>query len=95
MPNAKKSPDIAVVVIKPDDPTLLNIPIFMMEVIGSKTVIENEKLHTGYTEAMHSLCFRFFPVIQSWQHWHFCTTSNVNKLKTIENPVNLEANSLL
>ena len=28
-----------------------------MEVIGSKTVVENEKLHTGYTEAMHSLCF--------------------------------------
>ena len=29
---------------------------------------------------------------QSWQHWHFCTTSNVNKLETVKNLMNFKVN---
>ena len=25
-----------------------------------------------------------FPVIQHWQHWHFCTSSNGNKLESVK-----------
>ena len=33
-----------------------------------------------------------FPSTQSWQHWHFCTTSNGNKLKTIKYQIRFRAN---
>ena len=29
---------------------------------------------------------------QSWQHWHFCTTSNVNTLKTREYQISFKSN---
>ena len=29
---------------------------------------------------------------QSWQRWHFCTTSNVNKLETVKNLMSFKVN---
>ena len=40
----------------------------------------------------HLNTFEFSRNTQSWQRWHFCITSNVNKLETVKNLIRFKAN---
>ena len=39
--------------------------------------------------------FEFSHNAQSWQWWHFCTTSNENKLEVIANEIDFTTNEHL
>ena len=71
--------------------------------IGNKQQLPQESLHRQYNfyqinslSLVMRLGHSSFPVIpQSWQSWHFCTTSNENKLEVVGNGINFIGNLCL
>ena len=47
----------------------------------------------GVDSQIQGQLFEFSHNTHSWQHWHFCVTSNGNILKMVESQVNFNANS--
>ena len=59
MPNTKRTPDIAVVLIPNSCKTHLKVPVFIFEVIGKKNQLGNyEQQYPGYTAAAQALAFQ-------------------------------------
>ena len=56
--------------------------------IISLTMLQNAQVSSERGPCM----FEFFSNSQSWQLWHFCTSSNGNKLKTVKSPMSYKAN---
>ena len=70
---------------------------FSFLICKRKLTLLGDIFSRGFVYCMIFVCraqivIEFYRNTQSWQCWHFCTTSNVNKLETVKDLVHFKVN---